>query len=308
MWSQYVRMREDLAREFPEAGRAAAWTRDRVGGRRPALWTEPVLWATISGIGAGFLVGAVTQALVGLTSEAFQALRTPLPALFPLVTIAGMATATGVTIRAGGLAALALYVTYLALGIGLSIPGVMTFCERSGGFGFPLLLGTDHCTVPGFVVSLWPQFVGIGLGLTFGRALVARGAGINSLLRIAGGYALAQFLMSQLSAATIAQSTNVLATGLTLAAGTVAAAAAAGALAAQLPRGVRNAAIVGGILLVPWMTRQLPLGLQSMGTAVPAEFVSAMIIAIAAPPVAAAFLVLSAVITSRARFIPRDTA
>ena len=58
-------MREGLAREFPDAVRAAAWTRGRVGGRRPALWTEPVLWATISGIGAGFLVGAVTQALVG---------------------------------------------------------------------------------------------------------------------------------------------------------------------------------------------------------------------------------------------------
>jgi hypothetical protein len=302
-------MREGLAREFPEAVRAAAWTRGRAGGRRPALWTEPAIWATISGIGAGFLVDAVTQALIGLTSEAFQALRAPLPALFPLVTIAGTAAATAVTIRAGGLAAIALYVAYIALGVALGIPGVMTFCERSGGFGFPQLLGTNQCTVLGFAVSLWPQFIGIGLGIGLSRVITERGAGINSLLRVAGGYTLANFILSRVWAATIAQSTNTLATGLTLAAGLVAAAVAAGALAAQLPNGVRNAAIVGGILLVPWATRAVPFGLQSMGTAgVPAEFVSAMMITLATPPIVAAFMVLSAVITSRARFMPRDTA
>jgi hypothetical protein len=302
-------MREGLAREFPEATRAAAWTRGRVGGRRPALWTEPVLWATISGIGAGFLVGAVTQALVGLTGEALQALRAPLPALFPLVTIAATAAATAVTTRAGGLAALAFYVAYIALGVALAIPGVTTFCERSGGSGFPLLLGTSRCSVLGFVVSLWPQFIGVGLGIAMARAITERGTGINSLLRIAGGYALANFVMSQVWAATIAQSTNVLATGLTLAAGTVAAAVAAGALAAQLPNGIRNAAIVGGILLVPWATRSVPFGLRSIGTpGVPAEFVSTMLITLATPPIVAAFMVLSAALTSRARFIPRDTA
>jgi hypothetical protein len=302
-------MREGLASEFPEAARAAAWTRGRVSGRRPVLWTEPVLWATISGIGAGFLIGAVTQAVVGLTSEAFQAIRAPLPALFPLVTIAGTAAATAVAIPAGGLTALALYVAYIALGVALGIPGVMTFCERSGGFGFPLLLGTNQCTVLGFVVSLWPQMIGIGLGIALARAITERAPGINSLLRIAGSYAVANFVIAQVWAATIAQSTNVLATGLTLAAGTVAAGVAAGALAAQLPHGIRNAAIVGGVLLVPWATRSVPFGLQSLGTTgVPAEFVSAMMITLAAPPIVAAFMVLSATITSRARFIPRDTA
>jgi hypothetical protein len=169
-------MREGLAREFPEATRAAAWTRGRVGGRRPALWTEPVLWATISGIGAGFLVGAVTQALVGLTGEAFEALRAPLPALFPLITIAATAAATAVTTRAGGIAALAFYVAYIALGVALAIPGVATFCERSGGSGFPLLLGTSRCTALGFVVSLWPQFIGVGLVIAMALAITDRGS------------------------------------------------------------------------------------------------------------------------------------
>lgn len=301
-------MREGLAREFPAAARAAAWTRGQAGGRRPAVWAEPVLWATISGIGAGFLVDAVTQALVALVSETFQALRAPLPALFPMITIAGLAAAAAVAIRAGGLAALFLYVVWLAIGIALGIGGVMTFCERSGGEGFPLLLGTNQCTVPGFVVSLWPQFIGVVLGVALSRAIIGRGHGINGVLRIAGGYAVAQFVIGHVWAATGAQSTNPVTSGLTLAAGLAAAAVGAGVIAAHLPGGVRNAAIVAGIWLLPWSIRQLVVSLQSAGTTVPAEVASAMVITVFATPIAAALLVLSAAITSRARFLPRDTA
>lgn len=300
-------MREGLASEFPTAARAAAWTRSRAGGRRPAVWAEPVLWATISGIGAGFLVGAVTQALVGLTSETFQALRAPLPALFPLITIAGLAAAAAVAIRAGGIAALFVYVAWLALGIALGIGGVMTFCERSGGEGFPLLLGTNQCTVPGFVVSLWPQFIGIGLGVALSRAITARGHGINSILRIAGGYAVAQFVMGHVWAATGAQSTNPVTSGLTIGTAMVAAAVGAGVIAAHVPQGIRSAAIVAGISLLPWLTFQVPNSLRSDASDTP-EFVVPMLIGIAIQPIAAVFLILSAAITSRARFIPRDTA
>src|SRR5437867_10792732 len=156
-------MREGLAREFPGALRAAAWARARVG-RRLALWDEPVVWATISGIGAGFLVAAVVQAAVGLANEAIQALRAPTPfPLFPAVTIAGTAAAAAVALDAGGLVALALDLVYVALGIALRVPGVITACDRSGGA--LLSLGPDQCTAIGFLASLWPQFVGVGLGI-----------------------------------------------------------------------------------------------------------------------------------------------
>ena len=49
--SQYVRMREGLAREFPEAARGAAWVRDRMTRRRGLVRSEPLVWATISAIG-----------------------------------------------------------------------------------------------------------------------------------------------------------------------------------------------------------------------------------------------------------------
>ncbi len=300
-------MREDLAREFPEAVRAAAWTRGRVGGRRPILWSEPVVWATVSAIGAAFLVTAVVQAAVGLTGEAFQALRSPLPfALFPLVTIAASAAAAAVALGVGGPIALAVYLGYVALGVALGIPGRMTFCERSGGV-FPLP-GGDQCTVVGFLASLWPLLVGIGLGIALARAMPARGTGINPLLRIAGGYALALLAVSQVWAATVAQTASALTSGLTIAAGAAAASVAAGVIAAQLPRGIRSATIVAGISLLPWLTFQLPSALRTPASAVPAEHIGPMLISIAIQPIAAAFLVLSAAVAARSRFIPRDTA
>lgn len=302
-------MRDGLARELPEAARAAAWTRGRVGGSRPALWTEPVLWATISGIGAGFLVSFVAQAFVGLTNEALEALRTPQPfTLFPLVMIAGTAAASAVALRVGGIAALALYLAYIALDAALRVPGWMTFCERSGGAGFPVLAGPNQCTPVGYFVSFWPQVIGIGIGIFVARAIAAPGDGINSLLRVAGGYAVAQLVVVQVWAAVLPQTASPLTSGLTLAAGMATAAAAAGVIAAQLPRGIRGAAIVAGISLLPWVTTQIPNSLRSFGTTVPVEFVGPMVITIFVQPIAAALLVMSAAITSRARFIPRDTA
>src|SRR5712692_10612247 len=157
-------MREGLAREFPVALRAAAWTRARVGPH-----TEPVLWAAISGIGAGFLVSDVGQALIGLTNQALQTATTPSRpspfALFPFVAIAGSAAAAAMALGAGGAMALVLQLAYGALAIALRIPALMTFCERSGGG--TNLLGPDQCTAVGFLTSLWPQLVGIGLGIAF---------------------------------------------------------------------------------------------------------------------------------------------
>jgi hypothetical protein len=296
-------MRDGLAREFPEAGRAVAWTRARIGP-----WTEPVVWAAISGIGAGFVLSNVLQALVGLANHALLATKSELPfALFPLVTIAGSAAAAAVALSAGGALALALALAYNALGIALRIPGLMTFCERSG-LPFGDLQSADQCTALGFVASLWPQVLGIGLGIALSRAITSRGGGINSLLRVAGSLAVALTILSQLWAVTVAQSANAVASGLTIAAGIAAAAVAAGVVAAQLPRSLRNAAIVCGIWLLPWLTLQVPLALQSLGPTVPAEVETSIIITVVAPPIAAAFLVLSAAIASRARFIPRDVA
>ena len=293
-------MREGLAREFPEAVRAAAWTRGRVA-RRLSLRDEPVVWATISAIGAGFLVSAVAQALAGLAIDALHALKNPMQlfTLAPIVTIAGISAAAAVALRLGAPIAFALYVGYIALGLALGIPGVITFCERSGG----QLPELSQCTVPGYLAALWPQLVGLGLGVFLTRAITTRGVGINALLRVAGAYAIALFVMRQIWAYTTSAQTS----SLTIAAGMVAAAVAAGAVAAQLPRGTRSALIVAAISLLPWLA-QLPLTLSNLGPTLPSEFFGPTLVAIVISPIAAAFLVLSAAVASRARFIPRDAA
>jgi hypothetical protein len=298
-------MREGLAREFPEAVRAAAWSRARLG-----VWNEPLVWATVSAIGASFLIGAVAQSVVGLTNQAFDALRSPMPfTLFPLATIAGTAAGAAAALAVGGPIALALYLLYVVLGLALGLPGLATFCERSGGV-FPSALGPDRCTAIGFLTSLWPQVLGIGLGVAVARAIRARGEGINAVLRIAGGYAIAWFVLSHVLTGAVvqAQSAGALTSGLTIAAGIVASGVVAGVIAAQLPHGVRSAAVVAIISLLPWLAASLPLGLQGLARDGGPEYASAMLLTIAVPPLAAAFMVLSAAVASRARFIPRAPA
>jgi len=300
-------MREGLAREFPEAGRAASWARGRVGGLR----REPLLWAAISALGAGFLVSAVVQAAIGLTYEAFLAVRSSPPfALFPLVTITSTAAAAAVALGVGGPGVLVTYIAYVGLDVALRLPAVMTFCERSGGVhpgGLTGLPGLDQCTAMGFLASLWPLFVGIGVGIALARAITTRGTGINSVLRIAGGFAVAQFVLSHVWTATAAQAGSALASGLTLAAVVATAAVGAGVIAAQLPRGVRAAAIVAVIWLLPWLAFQVPNAIRTAASSVPAEHVAAILVGIFVQPIAGAALVLTAAIAARSRFIPRDT-
>lgn len=305
-------MREGLAREFPDAGRASAWTRAFVGGRRPILSSEPVIWATISGIGAGLLVGFLARALVGLASEAVQALRAPMPLeLFHVVTISGTAAAAAVALSAGGLLAFALVVAYVALGVALRIPGMMVACERSGGvLPFP---GPDQCTALGFLASLWPQLIGLGLGIALARALTTRGDGINSLLRVAGALAITLFVAGQLYAASaqggyVAEPAGALASGLTVGAIMVTAAVTAGVIAAHVPHGMRSASIVALLWLLPWFAGQLPYALRSLPGPIAPDTFAPIVLGLVIQPIGAAFLILSAAITSRGRFIPRKTA
>ena len=57
-----------------------------------------------------------------------------------------------------------------------------------------------------------------------------------------------------------------------------------------------------------WLTLQLPYGLRSQASTLAPDYFVPMLVGVAIQPVAAAFLVLSAVVSSRARFIPREAA
>jgi hypothetical protein len=144
--------------------------------------------------------------------------------------------------------------------------------------------------------------------------LSMRGDGTNSLLRVAGALALALFAVNAAWGIAVAQSGYAAETAggstnaLTVAAGIVGAAIAAGVLAAQLPRAVPNAAIVAAIWLVPWFALQLPFASRSLSGAIASENIVAIVTFIVIEPIAAAFLVLSAAVAARSRFIPQGPA
>lgn len=305
-------MREGLAREFPEAARGAAWVRDRMTRRRGLVRSEPLVWATISAIGAGLLIGSVAQALVGLANEAALALRTSPPfALFPLITISETAAGAAVALAAAGPAALGIYLLFRALELAPRIPGLMLFCERSGGV-FPAP-GPDQCSAVGFLASLWPMFVGIGVGLVIARSMATRSTGVNSVLRVAGALAIASFVVgvawtvnaAQGGYVAVSDPQDAIESGLVLGAGTVAAAVAAGVIAAHLPRGLRSAAVVALIWLLPWFATQPFHASRGLTPLIPPESAALIVYGLVIKPVAVAFLLLSAAIATRNRFVPR---
>jgi hypothetical protein len=301
-------MREGLAREFPEAGRAVSWTSARLPVR--AFRREPVLWAMVSAVGAGFLVSAIAQFLLRLAFflvEAFGGTTTFPPTW--VSTLLGTAAAAAVALRAGGALTLVLYLVYVTAEIVLQIPGAMTFCERAGpATSFAM------CTPLGFVTSQWARWSGLGLGLLLSRALTAPEEGRNLTLRVAGTYAIAWSIALRLWSLTVIQTdqAGALNTSITLSVLTVAAALAAGVVAARSEHRVRTASVVAVFLLMPWLTLQVPLFISqlemSAQSGVSSEFLPAMIVGALTQPIAAIVIVLAAVVADRRRFIPRDSA
>lgn len=299
-------MREGLAREFPEAVRALAWTRTRVQERAAMFKREPALWATVSAIGAGFVVSAVTQFAVGLSffvvRLSYVTSTLTLGWLSPLL---GTAAAVAVALRVGGPVSLALYLVYFAVDLAARIPSLIVFCERSGPGN---ILAYDGCTPLGFIAARWAQWCGIGLGLLLSRMIGARSEGANNSLRVAGAYAVAWTVVLDMWSTSVVRAgpAGALSASFTISVLTVAAAVAAGVVAGTLDRRLRTALIVAVVLVLPW-SAQLTFLIPQLATA-PPEFAPSMLVGLFSTPVAAVALVLSAAVTDRRRFIPREPA
>jgi hypothetical protein len=301
-------MREGLAREFPEAGRALA----RTTARLPAqlFRREHVVWAAVSAVGAGFLASVTAQVLVTLGFFAVEAFRIPTTVTLAwLPVLLGTAVSSAVALRAGGALGLALYLGYLGVEFVLQILGAVTFCERAGpGNSFAT------CMPFGFVTTRWALWSGLALGVLLSRALAVRGEGRNLTLRVAGTYAVAWSLALRVWSLSIVQADQAAAlnASMVFSALTVAAALAAGVVAGRSEHRIRSASVVALFLVVPWLTSQVPLLINQLAMAaqsgVQTEILPAIVVGALAQPVAAIVLVLAAAMTDRQRFIPRDSA
>ncbi|HYR93079.1 MAG TPA: hypothetical protein VEP48_02645 [Methylomirabilota bacterium] len=178
---------DSLRAEFPSLARA-------VGAfRLPAVAQEPAPWAVVSALGASLLVASVLRLVLFVAPSSLQAPSFPLPlgaTWNSIITLASHVVAGAVLLRAGGRAALWWYAGLVALQVATSLPGILLFCDRSGG---QLGMQDGGCNVPLLYVAAGraPEWIGVAIGALLSRSLPARGPGANVLLRGAGAYWLA---------------------------------------------------------------------------------------------------------------------
>ena len=181
-------LREGLAAEFPSAKRAIDQVITAI--RSAHVSREAALWAAISGFGASWIVSTIGQALA--TAVRLAGLRDPAAWLSGAVSILGYALAIAVAVRAGGrrglVAYLAILVFQIALQIAISLPGFLTFCERSGSDCSPFRLATRYAYLAGGLITSMAVLRLIRSGASRPNVFL-NGAGVFTLLVSPTGFA-----------------------------------------------------------------------------------------------------------------------
>ena len=283
-------MIEGLRSEFPSA---TGWV-TRL--RRPAVGREPVGWALLSALGAGFIVAAIVRiALLSIYPALFPATE-PHPGWLTPFLIAGVAggvAAGAVALRAGGIAAIAAYITYELLGMLAAFPGRALFCERSGGLP-PDLPNVVACDLTSVVTEHWPIWLAIALGMLAARLLASRPADGNWLLRGAGAFALvtsASGNATGLIVTVTGGNANTMLLNVLFILIDAVAGIAAGLLLARVR--LPGALLVALLIVAPTLAFTLPLAVREGFPAEPLEFTVAKWEGVLIPVFAAATLLAS---------------
>jgi hypothetical protein len=231
-------LREGLAAEFPSAKRAL----DRIvaSARSTEVSRESPVWAAVSAFGASWAVGAIGQPLA--TGFRIAGQRDPAAWLAGGFAILGYAFATAVALRAGGrrgvISYLAILAVQTAVHIATSLPGFLTFCERSG-----------ECSTLRLVVPYVYLAAGLLVAIVAVRMVRSGPAGANVFLNGAGVLALATtvtglafFIVRPQDPVGVSAMSFILSGGAALAAGIV--------LRLRSPEAAPAALLAGAMLLV----------------------------------------------------------
>ncbi|HUQ41347.1 MAG TPA: hypothetical protein VM052_02485 [Candidatus Limnocylindrales bacterium] len=179
-------MLDGLRAEFPGA------TRWLARSRTPTVAREHLWWAFLSAAGGGSIVGGIVALMFIVLATLLLAPTEPNPdwLTLPNATRVAASLAIGaVAMRAGGIRALALYVTWELLLVLAQFPGRQFSCQRSGQFAGDLF--NRACDLPGMVAERWLMWLCLGVGAVASRfVLRTRGDGTNALLRAAGAFAI----------------------------------------------------------------------------------------------------------------------
>ena len=171
-------MIDGLRREFPQAFEVAR----RVPN--PRFASASPLWAVLAGFGAGFFVAA---ALYVVLNMAARLLGAPLVWVGGVATIGATATAASIAYTVGGRGAVIVYAGIVIIERLLGLPGLLRFC-------LAIVADTPICSPFSYILSLWPEAVGIALAYWVVRVRWIRTADgdRNPLVEAAGGLAVTQ--------------------------------------------------------------------------------------------------------------------
>ncbi len=176
-----------MREEFPSLARV----------RRPTISREPLAWAFVSGLGAGPVVGGIVRVALLWAAPVILPPTQPHPEWLTtagISTLAGAIAGGAVLTRAGGIAAIAVYLVYELLRLAAAVPGRLAFCAgRDTRLGFPSITGCDYLAL---VAEHWLTWVGVAIGIAVALALLRDAPGQNRLLRASGAFSLVLVVIS----------------------------------------------------------------------------------------------------------------
>lgn len=163
----------------------------RIHLARPTIAREPLAWAFVSGIGAGPIVGGIVRVALLWAGPILLPPTEPHPEWLMangLATLAGAIASGAVLTRAGGIAAIVLYLVYELLRLVAALPGRLASCAgQDPRLGFPRVTGCDYFALVG---EHWVTWVGVAVGIAIALALLRDAPGTNRLLRASGAFSL----------------------------------------------------------------------------------------------------------------------
>ena len=171
-------MIDGLRREFPQPFALAR----RVPNPRFARVTP--MWAVLSAFGAAFFVSAILFVFFTVAARFFAA---PVVWVGGLATVGGIATALSVAYTVGGRGALIVYAGIVIVEHLLGLPSLMRFC-------LAIVSEAPMCSPVSYVLSLWPEAVGVALAYWLVRWMRTSDGNANPLLEAAGALAMTQGL------------------------------------------------------------------------------------------------------------------
>jgi len=171
-------MIDGLRREFPQALALAR----RIPN--PRLARSSPLWAVLGGFGAGFFASAALFIALNVTARLVGA---PLVWVGGVATVGATATTIAVAYTVGGRGAVIVYAGIIIIERLLGLPGLMRFC-------LGIVSDAPICSPFAYVLSLWPEAVGVALAywLVLVRWVRTTDGDRNPLVEAAGALALTQ--------------------------------------------------------------------------------------------------------------------